>query len=663
MADSELGELRRPPRAVEDRLMRMAGFRRSGMAGGTSDTPYPVGGSSDGLTVDDSDGGSEDSLAAEWYSEHFTLTAASSSAVSLTNVPIDASEVLALNGVHLVRGVDYTIVENVVYLDTDRPPTLGIGDDAWTLSAVYPFLDGAATWTAPPVSAWVLNGDAFLDDGNVWLTDTGLSQSSSAICPLPVPSTWESISFKATIDLPTIFADGFTITLLDDTEFATSYVGDGGDSQGLLNGSGPHSFSSWMTYSVYVWAPDARFVWDDGTTQSHYDTGITLDAGVHDYRVIWTRTATNEADVEVYIDDVLESATAAVWVPETILLALTAATGAVGNEHIVQSTDIEVTLSSAPLPASPGTDAPPSPGGGGSDPGPTGMTLVLDEPFTGSLNTSIWDVETGTYGAPMRVQYYRPANVVVSAATSGGSGDSLKLISKREVYGGRDFTAGMISTRDLGVYYPVFGRYEAKMKIPHGQGIWPAFWLRHRDGSSTCEVDIMEYFHAEEPGKARFTLHRKNNAGTYQSNVARHSEFFEAPTLTPGWHVFAVDMLPEGDDVRFIGYLDGVEVWNYLDTQAAYWSGTRGTAHPSGGGGENIFDICLQGSQIGGDWVGHPDDPAGYSRGLGRCISESSPGVCRTSIGGYSIWTDANQGGALFPNTFELDYVKVWSAL
>lgn len=300
---------------------------------------------------------------------------------------------------------------------------------------------------------------------------------------------------------------------------------------------------------------------------------------------------------------------------------------------------------------------------------PPGMTsLVLDEQWN-TIDSSRWGnaLDGETYGSTNNsIGRYRSVNTTVSAATSGGTGNSVKMVSRRESYNGAAFTGGMLSTRTVGVYYPIFGRYEMRAKVPHGQGIWPAFWLRHRNGASMCEVDIMEYFHATTPAKYTMTLHRTNNAGTFQTNVNKTygGVFFEAPTITPDWHVYAVDILPEGSNVRFIGYLDGVEVWNYLDTQAVRWASTNGTSRADYGYGENVFDVVLQGSQIGGTWVGHPDDPTGYSRWNDTCLSGGSkPNSCNISVGGYSIWTDANQGGTLFPNTFEVDYVRIWSAL
>lgn len=295
---------------------------------------------------------------------------------------------------------------------------------------------------------------------------------------------------------------------------------------------------------------------------------------------------------------------------------------------------------------------------------PAGMTSqVLNEDWSSGIQSSRWGnaADGATYGSDgNRIQRWLTANAVVSAGTGGGV--SCKLISKRENVGGNAFTAGMLSTRTVGVYYPVFGYYEIDARTPHGQGVWPAFWLRHRDGSTMCEVDILEFFHTQIPGKNVWTLHRTNDAGSFQGNVNKANALVESPTLTPGRHKFGVSIRQEGVNVRFRGYLDGVEVWNYLDTSATRWSITNGTSKYAGGA--QVFDIALQGSQIGGNWVGHPDDPTGYSRWQDSCLSGGTkPNSCNLSVGGQTIITDAIVGGALFPNTFEIYTVKVWSAL
>ena len=75
----------------------------------------------------------------------------------------------------------------------------------------------------------------------------------------------------------------------------------------------------------------------------------------------------------------------------------------------------------------------------------------------------------------------------------------------------------------------MFGRFEMRARLPHGQGIWPAFWLRHRNGAGTAEVDVMEYFHSTMPGQTTATLHLDG-----RKNLSKKSQFFETPTDDPG---------------------------------------------------------------------------------------------------------------------------------
>ena len=82
-------------------------------------------------------------------------------------------------------------------------------------------------------------------------------------------------------------------------------------------------------------------------------------------------------------------------------------------------------------------------------------------------------------------------------------------------------------------------------KVPHMHAIWPAFWLRHRDGSQWAEIDVMEYFHMQAPGRTSATFHYNQT-----SNVAKGSMAFEAPTTQPsGFHVWAAEIEAREDQV------------------------------------------------------------------------------------------------------------------
>src|SRR3546814_10043578 len=99
-------------------------------------------------------------------------------------------------------------------------------------------------------------------------------------------------------------------------------------------------------------------------------------------------------------------------------------------------------------------------------------------------------------------------------------------------------------------------------KVPHAQGMWPAFWLRHRNGAGVAEVDIMEYFHSQVPGRTTGTLHLDG-----RHNISKRSIPFEAPTATPGWHTWAVEIEPVAAGVQFTFLLDGTPYHSSTDTQ------------------------------------------------------------------------------------------------
>jgi hypothetical protein len=109
------------------------------------------------------------------------------------------------------------------------------------------------------------------------------------------------------------------------------------------------------------------------------------------------------------------------------------------------------------------------------------------------------------------------------------------------------------------------------------------------------------------------------------------------------------------DAELFVGYVVGVKVYDWLNTQTN-WKNAWDLAS---------FDIILQGSQIGGPYIGHPDDPLGYSRNrngggvtggeVGGCIvGGTAPNSCTTTVAGQTTIAP------VFPSTFEVDYVRVW---
>lgn len=200
----------------------------------------------------------------------------------------------------------------------------------------------------------------------------------------------------------------------------------------------------------------------------------------------------------------------------------------------------------------------------------------------------------------------------------------------------RAFTSGFLGTREIGRFFPLFGCFEIRSKLAHGQGIWPAFWLRHARGASAAEVDVMEYFHSSTPGVVAQTLHFSTSLGR---NVAQQRTSFERPVLGPGaWHAYAVEIEPVASaygttDIRFTFSADHQPTLEYVNRSAEVWS----QVDP-----ERAWDIALN-TAVGGDWVGHPDGQLGYLPALGQCSltrlapDGGDPSPCPTTKDGVSI--------------------------
>jgi beta-glucanase (GH16 family) len=128
-------------------------------------------------------------------------------------------------------------------------------------------------------------------------------------------------------------------------------------------------------------------------------------------------------------------------------------------------------------------------------PGDT-LTLVWADEFDGAqLDPESWYFEEGDgsqYGIPgwgnNELEWYLPN----SAQLENGM---LVITAREEATNGKNYTSARINTRDRFAFR--YGRIEARIRLPGGQGIWPAFWLLPQDDvygtwAASGEIDIME---------------------------------------------------------------------------------------------------------------------------------------------------------------------------
>jgi beta-glucanase (GH16 family) len=252
----------------------------------------------------------------------------------------------------------------------------------------------------------------------------------------------------------------------------------------------------------------------------------------------------------------------------------------------------------APPPADPFADAaapPPSPADAGLL-GPP-WALVWSDDFDGAAGArpdpARWTAEVGGDGwgnGQLEFDTDRTEN-----ASLDGQGH-LAIVARREDYGGRAYTSARLVTR--GQFAQSYGRFEARMHLARGQGLWPAFWLLGGDlanvGWPACgEIDVMEH-RGQEPTRIRGSLH-----GPGHSGGGNHGRSWDAGLdLTAGFHVFAVEWDP------------GRVVWK-VDDQVFF------TATPADlpDGAAWVYDhpfFMILNLAVGGGFVGDPDGSTGF---------------------------------------------------
>lgn len=210
------------------------------------------------------------------------------------------------------------------------------------------------------------------------------------------------------------------------------------------------------------------------------------------------------------------------------------------------------------------------------------LTLVFGDEFnSAALNLQKWQTQYvwgRTNGSEL--QYYSP-----SAFTLGNG--TLNIKAEKKAQGGKPYTSGMITTYKS--FRFTYGIVKARLRLPAGKGLWPAFWLLDYAGGAQ-EIDIMEML-GHQPTVQYMTLHfpvaggGNDDLGTY----------YNGTNLTSGFHIFTMDWNAQ----RIIWYVDGVEryrVTTHIPTKPMY---------------------LIANLAVGGDWPGSPDQntqfPASYS--------------------------------------------------
>jgi beta-glucanase (GH16 family) len=253
----------------------------------------------------------------------------------------------------------------------------------------------------------------------------------------------------------------------------------------------------------------------------------------------------------------------------------------------------------------------------------SGWIQVWSDEFDGAagarLDTTKWRYETadgckeGICGwGNNEKEYYTDASENIALNGQG----QLMIVARRAPagrtchYGACLYTSAKVTTRGKLLAGP--GRVEARIKLPAGQGLWPAFWMLGHNSPATrwpeCgEIDIMEN-KGSQPTRTSSALHGPGYSG---DTPFAHVHRLARGTLSDDFHTFAVEW-------------DSLHIRFFVDNTAHYETTRDAVAHF----GKSVLDqpfFLILNLAVGGHFDGDP------------------------------------RSGAIFPATMVVDYVRVYT--
>ena len=216
--------------------------------------------------------------------------------------------------------------------------------------------------------------------------------------------------------------------------------------------------------------------------------------------------------------------------------------------------------------------------------------LVWSDEFDGAEgeapDPANWNHETGDHGwGNQELQNY-----TTSRDNSALDGDGNLLITALDE--GDEYTSARMTTQDNMEHQ--HGRVEARVHLPSGQGIWPAFWMLGSDFPDTPwpdsgEIDVMEYI-GSELGTVHGTVHGPGYSGG--EGVGASYDHPDGGSFADDFHVFAIDWEPGS----ITWSVDGVP-YNTVTADDV--------------SGDWVFDqefFLILNVAVGGEWPGYPDE-------------------------------------------------------
>ena len=230
----------------------------------------------------------------------------------------------------------------------------------------------------------------------------------------------------------------------------------------------------------------------------------------------------------------------------------------------------------------------------------------FEGPAGSAPNPANWVADIGTDWGNAQLEYDTDRR---SNSALDGAGN-LAIVARQESFQNRSYTSARLKT--LGRRQFRYGRFEARMKMPSGRGLWPAFWLLGANFPSvgwprSGEIDVMEY-RGQEPAVVHATIH---GPGYSAGGGITRKYTLPAGRFDDDFHVYRADWTAR--DIRF--YVDDI-----------------------------LYHVVAKGDQP-GDWV----------------FDHEFFVILNVAVGGNFV--GAPDGTTTFPQTLLVDWVRVYQEL
>ncbi|MFD1768349.1 family 16 glycosylhydrolase [Sphingobacterium suaedae] len=184
--------------------------------------------------------------------------------------------------------------------------------------------------------------------------------------------------------------------------------------------------------------------------------------------------------------------------------------------------------------------------------------------YNGLPDQSKWSYDVGSKHQGWgnnELQYYTEANTANVLVKNG----VLQITARKEQKGGMNYTSARLVSKGKGDF--LYGRFEARAKLPTGRGTWPAIWMlpttwTYGGWPSSGEIDIMEHVGYDQD-VVHVSVHTKayhhsiNTQKTATKKIAHASQEF---------HTYRVDWTPE----YIKGFIDDLEIFHFTNEKTGF---------------------------------------------------------------------------------------------